>query len=570
MGWVALALLGWLASIPPPSLPSSRGPGLSALAATATRATVAEAAASLRAGEPVHWPSLRRVLVGQLTTLAEAGYFDAEVLIRSEETDSLRVTLEIDRGARWTWGDIELKGRPVVPLPEVGERLARLRGSHCTLSHFESAMREVLDVYDRGGYPFAQVAVDSLVERDGVVNAVLTVTEGPQVTWGRLHLVGAKKTTATTAGRIVGFTSGARFDSRVLDGARPRLRTSGLFSWVGEPVLRGGATSDIVDLELQVTEARASSAVGALGYVPAREGADGYFVGRAELLLENIAGTGRSAQLSWERAAPGASSMSVGYREPWLLGTPFSIRLRLMQDIYDTTYTKRRGELEVGMLVANRMEAAVGIAGERIQAAEDSEAAFPTYVKYEGSVHAKWEGRDRPILPERGWFADVLVSYGHRRSQADSLDESTPEAVADCSGELYLPFGRWAVLALAGGAKVLVSDAERLPPPLQFPLGGAGDLRGYREEQFRGAQVVWLNVDPRVLRWSRGAVGPFVDVGYYHLSSSRGGSGGHIKLGYGVGVRSVTRLGLLSLDYGIGEDTDPLDGRIHLSLKARF
>ncbi len=570
MSWATMAFVWWLAGLPPGGLARGSAPEPPAIVTRGDVPSSIGPAIAVAAADPSGWRRVREELSAHLQSLAGSGYLDASANVRASEAGSLHVAVEVERGKRWTWGDITLHARPVVSLPQIGEPLGRLRGRASALSALEEAVLDVLDVYDRNGYPFAEVRVESLWHRDGVLDAALAVAEGPLVTWGSLRLVGAKKTKTKTAERMVGFKSGEPFDAHLLRGARPRMLTSGLFSRVGEPVLRAGATSDMVDVEIQVTEARTSSATGAVGYVPAAGQTKGYFVGSAELALENMAGTGRSAAVSWRRMAPGVSSMSVGYREPWVLGSPFSVSVRLAQDVHDTTYTKRRGEANVGMLVGSRMEASLGGAGERITPAAQLAQVLPASVKYEGSVRMTWEGRDKRVLAGHGWFADVSVSYGQRRSEVDSVDQSTREATLQLRCEVYIPARRYGVLALATGARALVSDADRLPAPLQFPLGGAADLRGYREEQFRGAQIAWLNVDPWVLRWPQGAVGPFVDVGYYHLPASWGGTGGHVKVGYGVALRSVTRIGLLSVDYGIGEDTGPLDGRVHVSLRALF
>ena len=60
----------------------------------------------------------------------------------------------------------------------------------------------------------------------------------------------------------------------------------------------------------------------------------------------------------------------------------------------------------------------------------------------------------------------------------------------------------------------------------------------------------------------------FVDVGYYF----RGGSNPakDTKLGYGIGLRAYTRLGIIGLDYGLGEGDRLLDGKLHVGLVREF
>ena len=43
-----------------------------------------------------------------------------------------------------------------------------------------------------------------------------------------------------------------------------------------------------------------------------------------------------------------------------------------------------------------------------------------------------------------------------------------------------------------------------------------------------------------------------------------------IRPGYGLGLRMVTSLGFLGLDYAWGESVSPLGGKIHASIRSRF
>jgi outer membrane protein insertion porin family len=99
-------------------------------------------------------------------------------------------------------------------------------------------------------------------------------------------------------------------------------------------------------------------------------------------------------------------------------------------------------------------------------------------------------------------------------------------------------------------------------------VGGASSLRGYREEQFRGTRTAVGTLEYRYLLGRHARAVVFLDVGYFY----RGGPNfaKDTKLGYGIGLRGETRLGTISLDYGLGEGDDLLDGKLHVGLIRGF
>ncbi|MDH7569391.1 MAG: BamA/TamA family outer membrane protein, partial [Armatimonadota bacterium] len=133
----------------------------------------------------------------------------------------------------------------------------------------------------------------------------------------------------------------------------------------------------------------------------------------------------------------------------------------------------------------------------------------------------------------------------------------------------YFPVGKakpdgsgqkvFAVRLMGGAAIGKLSLSEN------YWLGGAESLRGYREDQFHGSRALLLSSEFRVpFGASLQGVG-FFDYGYA-WSSGQGVSLSDLKPAVGVGLRVVTPLGPLRLDYGFGQD----GGRSHFSIGHVF
>ena len=109
-----------------------------------------------------------------------------------------------------------------------------------------------------------------------------------------------------------------------------------------------------------------------------------------------------------------------------------------------------------------------------------------------------------------------------------------------------------------------------MPITDQFRFGGARTLRGYRENQFNGSKVAWANLEYRYLLARRSRVFVFLDSGYYWRRLDSGESVEGYKLGYGFGLRIETGLGIISVDYGLGEGDGILAGKVHVGLINQF
>jgi outer membrane protein insertion porin family len=109
-----------------------------------------------------------------------------------------------------------------------------------------------------------------------------------------------------------------------------------------------------------------------------------------------------------------------------------------------------------------------------------------------------------------------------------------------------------------------VFSTGNVPYAELFPLGGATTLRGYREGQFRGERIAYLNFEYRF--GAGGWLFLFDDVGAYY----RGDAGWTGKNGAGFGVRSQSPLGTVVLSFGVGEQISLEGTRVHISLVQRF
>jgi outer membrane protein assembly factor BamA len=95
-------------------------------------------------------------------------------------------------------------------------------------------------------------------------------------------------------------------------------------------------------------------------------------------------------------------------------------------------------------------------------------------------------------------------------------------------------------------------------------------VRGYAEDQFRAATAAWINLEYRYLFGPRSRAFLFTDAAVYDGPGGAAGAGHRVKVGYGLGIRLETGLGIMGVDYGLCEGDGLSRGKVHVGLKNAF
>lgn len=499
-------------------------------------------------------------LVAEGLRHADSLYFAHGMLDTGFDVDTLRagrdidVTVTVREGAVAALGELTITGTgalaPAAALEIVGVR----EGDPFDPAFVGEGMGRLLGRYTDEGFPWAQVwltgfSVDRVRHR---VDLDFSVFEGERSTVAAVRFEGIGHTDTSVALRTARLQAGGAFREEDLAAARRRLAGAGLFSEVGEPVVRrrGGGAVEVV---IPVTENKRPNAFqGAFGFSQ-KENGDYRLNGSALLDLRNIAGTGRGARFDWLNDGEDYSRIELAYLEPFLLGSPLRLRVELGQVIQDTIYTWHTGGAYVTWPVAGSWAVTAGAAVDR-------------NVPGEGILDRSLRQRYRLGVERIGerTMLRLHVEGAHKRNHfvsGDEVSEGQFLGRIDLSGPAPIGGGRvvhfrcFAEGVFASGA---IEPAER------YSLGGATTLRGYRENQFRGERIAFLSAEYRLL--GDGRVFVFDDVGAFYT----GEAGWTVKNGVGFGIRSDSPLGVIELAFGVGERLSLDDTRIHISLSQSF
>lgn len=308
-----------------------------------------------------------------------------------------------------------------------------------------------------------------------------------------------------------------------------------------------------VDIVIKVVERKTGSAAFGAGY-STLDGLLGYL----EYSEDNFLGRGQHLNARTEFGQK-KNSYDLGFYEPYLFGTRTSYGVNLYDRSYDRTdssgetdipYKEHRkgGDMSIGRPMGEFTQGEITLKVEDAHIApDDPNAAMPVEDTRTRSI-AFSSNTDttigHPFYPVGGMRATVSAEAAGQFLGGDSqFTKFTGET------SRYFKVGRAdQVLAfrLVGGTAL-----GDLPTTEMFSIGGADTVRGYRYGEMKGNRMLYANGEYRFKISNALQAALFVDAG--QAWNGNEGGPGKLKVGYGAGLRIDTPLGMMRLDYGIGE-----------------
>jgi len=447
---------------------------------------------------------------------------------------------------------------------------------------FEEDINLLLTHLENTGNPLARVEVDSFQvvqsKKKNEVNISLKLNSGPLVTIGSLAVQGNKLTKEGVILRETQLQVGDIFQKNKIVEAGATLQRLGFFDKVDEPqiVFQG----DKAEITFKVQEGNANTMDGVVGYNPPKDKrGKGYVTGRLEFTFRNLFGTGRFLEAYWEKKDRYSQAMKLAYEEPWFLGWPVHLGGMFQQEVRDTTYLERETHFSIRytpwrtlslQIKAGATEVLPDSLGTVLYELPQSRALFLSGV-------LDYNTLDDPVNPRHGLRYQTTVTFGRKRNSR--TEYLPPETIfkkrvhtrkIHVMLEMALPLFHHQVGYLkVNGHEVRTGD-KVLPISEQIRFGGSRTLRGYKEDAFRGALAAWSTLEYRYLIGRSSRAFLFLDSGLYQRKEGDGRKIRRFKMGYGFGIRLKTRLGLMGVDYGLGEGDRLMQGKIHVGLMNQF
>lgn len=490
------------------------------------------------------------------------------------------VIIFLNEGPRFHLQSLRFRGDS---LPEWTNRVETKSGQPLNVSRLQQDIEFGLTRAENAGRPLAEIRIDSLEinslpTRSGEIKLVLHQEAGPLIRINEITVQGNQLTRARVITRETRIRTGEIYRQNQIDKIPRRLLRLGFFQTVDPPELYL-KENGVAGLLIKVQESRANQFDGVIGYIPGTSTQKGYFTGLLDLSLGNLLGTGRKISAHWEKKSRESQAFTFGYLEPWILNYPVHAGFQFQQLIQDSTYLQRNWEGKIELPITENLSAFTQFGTQSVipDSLGMQTLGIPRSTAQFITLGLRYDTRDDLLNPRRGVFYQTSLKLNRKHSsvfQGITLpaavlgDFNQQEISFDL--ETYLEIFPLQVLSGNVHTRQISSNEDYIPLPEQFRLGGARTLRGYREEQFTGTRMAWLNLEYRYLLSRRARVFAFADLGYFSRMTQTKIRVEDHKFGFGFGLRIETRLGIMGVDYGLGEGSGLLGGLIHVGLVNEF
>ncbi len=486
------------------------------------------------------------------------GFLEADVelddMMLSADSTSVRLLIGVYEGDRWMVEDVSFEGASVIPEEKLRGVVTVREGTPLMVGELDSDRRAVLEEYARRSYLDAHVVQDVVRDDENrSVTIAYRITERERASIVAIDVFGDKKTRPYVVKRELTFAAGELFDFKKIGESRVNLYRTGLFNsvWI-EP-----APEDTGRAEKRVVVRLAERSSGHIDFNFGYAAVDGVEVG-AGIFNRNVQGqartlglTGKYSELVHEARA------SIG--DPWFLGRRVSAEAaaRYSQEEEESFTAQTTGasfvlskDLNLRLTLEGRYRydwtkflkgpdpntRTGSILGAAIYDARNDilNATRGTFIRADAEVAGRWLGGDNEFVRYNiGWRGYKKIVHGWVAALELRTGWIKPQG-----GENEVPINERYLLGGEGSVRgFLRNSLGPLGPPgedgEQKPIGGRAMALARGEVRF----AVYKTLGAAVFV-DAGQV--FADVDAMRFSD--------LAVGWGVGLRFNTRVGMLRLD----------------------
>lgn len=485
------------------------------------------------------------------------GYFSQVKAVKEETPEGLIVTFIAMENP--VIKDLKIEGATVYPPEKILSWMKTDKGLVLNINTLRTDMETIIRKYREDGY-IAFFSQEPTLSEDGVLTIPIT-----EMKVGKIEIKGLHKTKKAVIERFIENKEGMLININTITKDRKRIFDLGLFENVMVD-LQPGDTEDKVNVIYEIKETKTGQVMVGLGYSQREK-----LVGRAEVVENNFRGMAEGVNFLWEVGGyTSKRSYELGYYKPWIDKHDTSFNISLYDKVIYRWFTEeevsRYDEYRKGFTTSferpldDWQRVSVSLRNEDVAINPGEGSGLPILGPVSGHVSAvrlgyKWDTRDIRRSPTKGNYHIYSLELGASHSFF-------------LKGEIdlrrYVPIGKKNyVLAY----RLDLAMASGTIPAFEFyTMGGADNLRGYREDRFWGDKAFLASVELRVplQKAFYGAV--FLDYGDAWGGKYATNKSFSPHLGVGIGLRFETPLGPIRLDYAYGSEGP----RTHFSIGHPF
>jgi outer membrane protein assembly factor BamA len=511
------------------------------------------------------------------------GRIDSVSIVTNDNNQTQNLTWYIDENLPFYLGKIAIESDSI-PLEEIRSQMDLTEGDVYNQNMIEREINIINRLYAERGYPFVELSIEDLNltknENSYSVDLTFKINSGKTAEISKIILNGNKVTKDEVIIREINIRSGDKYKQDEVDKIPYTLNKLGFFKQVNTPQFIITKEKEFA-LLIDVQEGNTTTFDGIVGYIPddpSQNKGEGYFTGLLNASFRNLFGTGRKFEIFWEKPDKYSDQFKIYYEEPWIFNVPLNIGVGLERLVRDTTYIERSYFINSSFKITNDLKSIFSFSQKATipDSTASRDLRLSRSIINSVELGIVYDTRDYPLNPRSGIYYSTKYSFGQKQNtgpsyliKEDNLVENEELQKAQVELAFFQPIISNQILYFHIYGSQIKSNKNQLQLTDHSWFGGARSLRGYRENQFHGSVISWLNLEYRFLIGRNSRLFLFNDWGFFYYKDKTG-KNENILPGYGLGIRFDTALGVMGVDFGLGKNDSFSNGKIHFGIENSF
>lgn len=484
-------------------------------------------------------------------------------------------------GKQYEWVKMQPVGIDKKALDESGFLERNFEGRLINIPQLQNIQRRILNYYEKTGYPFAEVFLDSVVLNDNKINALLKINKGVLYHVDSLRIFGKAKISKKYLYHYLGLSKGAVYNKERLQQLSKKIESLSFLQEVQPNDISMLGSGSILNLYL--ANRRSSEINFLVGLLPG-DGLTNKFrlTGDVKLDLKNALASGETIFLNWQSLQPKSQRLNMAWQQPYIFNSDFGLDFAFDLFKKDSSFLNINAQLGANYILSAIQQGKIFVNWQNCfllaNGVDTNTVKLTKQLPPNIDVNATSIGLDYELYktnyrfnPRSGTEFRIVATAGIKRIKKnndiiniydpafnynklyDSVKLKTYQLRVKLSVAHYFPLGRQATFktSVTGG----VFSSQNIFRNELFQIGGFRLLRGFNEESIYATQYAAATLEYRYLVGLRSYFFGFTDGAWVRNKYQTVNAINNFVSG-GLGMAFETKFGLLNISYAIGKRND--------------
>jgi outer membrane protein assembly factor BamA len=518
-------------------------------------------------------------VLGLTALLGSKGYPTASV--DSIYDNNNTTTIHLFLGKQYQWIKLQADGIEKAAMDESRFREKDYEGKLLNIQQVQALQEKLLNYYEKNGYPFAEIFLDSIRLEDNKMDALLRARKGPVYLIDSIRVFGKAKISKKFLRHYLGISNGSLYNKEKLGVVSKRLLDLPYLQEVQPADVTMLGTGSILNLYL--APKRSSQANFLIGFLPgAGQSGKLQLTADVNLDLKNALGNGETILLKWQQLQIKSPRLNLGFQQPYIFNSNFGFDFAFDLFKKDSTFLqvnalvglqyllsahqsgKIFGQWQNSFLLGTGVDTNLVKATKKLPPNIDVTAVnigleyewnktdyrlnprSGNEIKLTGAVGIKNIKKNNEILNLKDPFFNYAALY-------DSVKARSYQFRVKLVAAHFFPVGKQATVKTAFNGGLFISPSTFRNE--LFQIGGYKLLRGFNEESIYATQYAVLTAEYRYRLALNSYMFGFVDGGWVKNKYQTTDLNNNF-FAAGLGLVFGTRFGLLNISYAAGKQND--------------